>query len=110
MSDASHPPRLTSASVLRLKREGGLAHFPGLARPRRLDCARCSESQRAELQRLLELVAESCRGDAEPAGADRRWLQLSVEDDSGCEIWKLCAVEESVPVALLEWWRRADSE
>ncbi|KAA0012578.1 hypothetical protein F0A17_06420 [Billgrantia pellis] len=110
MSGVSHPPRLTSASVLRLKREGGLAHFPGLARPRRLDCSRFSEAQRAELQRLLELTVESCRGDAEPEGADWRRLQLSVEDDSGREIWQLRAIEEAVPMALLEWWRRAESE
>jgi hypothetical protein len=104
------PPRLCKGTVLRLCREGGVAHFPGLARPRRIDCSRCSEAQLAELQRLLEMVADACPLDVETAGADRRSLLLSLEDAGGREVWQRLAAEETVPQALLVWWRRAEPE
>lgn len=100
----SRPPPLTASSVLRLCREGGVAHFPGLARPRRIDCGRCSETQRDELYRLLTSLDE-----ARVAGADRRLLRLSVEDAGGV-IWSRDVAEERAPPALWRWWRQAERE
>ncbi|MCE8010578.1 hypothetical protein HOP54_18525 [Halomonas daqingensis] len=105
----SQPPPLTPTSVVRLRREGGVAHFPGLARPRCIRCARVSEAQRDELWRLLS-CAEAEAGLEEGPGADRRRFCLSVEDASGTTLWGLTVAEETVPPALIEWWRRADDE
>ncbi|MEQ4540234.1 MAG: protealysin inhibitor emfourin [Billgrantia sp.] len=107
----SQPPPLTPASVVRLRREGGVAHFPGLARPRCIRCARYSEAQRDELWRLLSSAeAGRAAGREEVEGADRRRFCLSVEDASGTTLWGLTVAEETVPPALIEWWRRADDE
>lgn len=103
----SQPPHLTPDNVVRLRREGGLAHFPGLARPRCIDCARCSEAQRDELWRLLS-SAEAGRDEAN--SADRRRFCLRVDDASGASLWSVTVAEEAVPPGLLEWWRRADPQ
>ncbi|MDR5861311.1 hypothetical protein FZZ93_17870 [Halomonas eurihalina] len=98
-------PRLTATSVLRLSREGGVAHMPGLARPRRIRCDRCSEAQRAELQALLD---EAVRyGECQAPGADRRILHLGVEEGGETPTWTLSVSEDSVPDTLLRWWRLA---
>ncbi|MGQ4879573.1 protealysin inhibitor emfourin [Billgrantia sp. LNSP4103-1] len=103
------PPRLTEESVIRLRREGGLAHFPGLARPRCIHCDRYSEAQRDELWRLMSHV-ESLGGDSRAFGADRRRFHLSVEDASGTPVWTQEIAEEAAPRWLLECWRRAEPE
>ncbi|WP_133154991.1 protealysin inhibitor emfourin [Billgrantia endophytica] len=101
------PPALTPGSVLRLSREGGLAHFPGLARPRCVYCARCSEEQLRELQSLLrELPRDG--GAISRDAADRRRLCVKVVDERGTVVWSQTVPEESVPQALLDWWRRAE--
>lgn len=105
----SQPPRLTPESVIRLQREGGLAHFPGLARPRCIHCARYSKAQRDELWQLLS-CAEAGATPAEVPGADRRRFCMSVEDPNGTSLWRLTLVEEAVPHGLIEWWRRADTQ
>lgn len=107
MTRLADPPPLTPASVLRLSREGGVAHFPGLARPRCIHCARYSEAQRGELQRLLVTAARACPAEG---GGDRRLLRLSLEDGGGVVVWTLTVAEEAVPSALLDWWRRAEGE
>ncbi|WP_010627302.1 protealysin inhibitor emfourin [Halomonas sp. KM-1] len=107
----SQPPPLTPASVVWLRREGGVAHFPGLARPRCIRCARYSEAQRDELWRLLSSAeAGRAAGREEAQGADRRRFCLSVEDADGASLWSLTLAEEALPGGLLEWWRRADDE
>ncbi|MDX5377431.1 MAG: hypothetical protein LPK08_07955 [Halomonas sp.] len=105
----SQPPPLTPASVVRLRREGGVAHFPGLARPRCIDCARYSQAQRDELWRLLS-CAEAGAGQGEAPGADRRRFSLRVEDADGATLWRVTVAEDAVPAGLLEWWRRADAQ
>lgn len=107
----SQPPPLTAASVVWVRREGGVAHFPGLARPRCIRCARYSEAQRDELWRLLA-SAEAQRGASheEAQGADRRWFCLSVEDGGGASLWSLAVAEEALPNELMAWWRRAEDE
>ncbi len=105
----SRPPELTAASVIRLRREGGLAYIPGLTCPRFIHCSRYSEAQRDELRQLLSSLHETAAGTA--AGtpvADRRCFCLSVEGADGGSIWSLTVAEEAMPPRLLEWWRRAD--
>lgn len=104
----SQPPPLTPASVVRLRREGGVAHFPGLSQPRCIHCARYSEAQRDELWQLLS-SAESGAELEEAPGADRRRFCLSVEDANGASLWLLTVAEEAVPQGLIEWWRQADA-
>lgn len=87
-----------------------MVHFPGLARPRRIHCARCSEAQRVELQGLLTALTQTCSPDTTMAGADRRLLHLSVEDEDGSVMWALTVAEDAASPALLHWWRHAEAE
>jgi hypothetical protein len=110
MSSSETLPTLTVSSVVRLSHEGGVAHFPGLARPRRIECYQYSVAQRDELQHLLEAVARACASEMSPSGADRRLLSLSIEEDGGKVIWTRQIAEDSAPEALLRWWRQAAAE
>ncbi|HSP57711.1 MAG TPA: protealysin inhibitor emfourin [Halomonas sp.] len=110
MSTPDTLPTLTASSVLRLSREGGVAHFPGLARPRRIECRQFSELQRGELQALLEDVSRACTPEGPPSGADRRVLSLSVEEDDGKVTWTRQIAEDAAPEALLRWWRESAVE
>lgn len=100
------PPTLSAASVLWLRREVSVVHFPGLARPRHIDCGRCSEAQRDELHRLLAILEE----EVPPLDADGRLVCLSVEDDDGTVVWRREIAEEQAPPALWRWWRLAEVE
>ncbi|MCC5884230.1 MAG: hypothetical protein JJU25_16555 [Halomonas sp.] len=102
----SRPPELTEASVVWLRREGGVAHFPGLARPRCIHCAHYSKAQRDELWQLLSSLNEA---EAAAPGADRRRFCLSIEDASRDALWSLTVSEEAAPPRLLEWWRQAEN-
>lgn len=100
-------PRLGSHSVLLIRREGGIAHFPGLAAPRRIHCDQCSEEQRQWLQELLEQARQYPDIDG---GADRRRLCIEVaENDSptatASPAWTLSLDESRAPEALLRLWR-----
>ncbi|MBS9404314.1 hypothetical protein KG088_11805 [Halomonas sp. TRM85114] len=110
MSASDTLPILTASSVLRLHREGGVAHFPGLARPRCIECRQCSAAQRDELQQLLEAVTRACASEMPPLGADRRLLSLSVEEDDGKVIWTQKVDEDAAPKELLRWWRQAAAD
>lgn len=105
----SQPPPLTPASVVWLRREGAWRISPGWRAHAASAVLRVSEAQRDELWRLLS-CAEAGAGLEEGPGADRRRFCLSVEDASGTTLWGLTVAEETVPPALIEWWRRADDE
>jgi hypothetical protein len=65
-----------------LRTEGGIAHFPGLARPRVLDTAALSESDARAIEALVDAAQFFTRPDAappSPVGADRRKYTLTVE-------------------------------
>ena len=96
---------LRPGRVLLLSREGGLAHFPGLARPRCVHCARCSEEQLSELQSLLLALSGL---PATEAGNDRRRFCVALMEEGGEVLWSQVVAEESAPQALLAWWRRAE--
>jgi hypothetical protein len=67
--------------------EGGVAHFPGLARPRTVDLDALPTDERAELARLVAAAdPDAAWEDAPPTaarGGDRRVYVISVEDDFG---------------------------
>ncbi|RCV91876.1 hypothetical protein DU505_02075 [Billgrantia montanilacus] len=91
--------------MLRLSREGGLAHFPGLARPRCVHCTGCSEEQLGELQSLLLALPGASVAEA---GNDRRRFCVALVGEGGEVLWSQVVAEESAPQALLAWWRRAE--
>lgn len=102
------PPALGPGRVIWFRREGGLAHFPGLARPRLIVCARYSEAQCRELQQLLACLAQAgVHENGAPPGADRRQFHVSVKDENGALLWTLDVDEGWVPRELLTWWQRA---
>jgi hypothetical protein len=98
-------------SVLVIRREGGLAFFPGLEAPRRIECMRCSEAQRRRLDALLARL-QPLAGKASD-GADRRHFTLWVEEDdneqsSTCDsgqTWSLTLAEEKAPKELVALWK-----
>lgn len=99
--------------MLAIRREGGLAHFPGLAKPRRIRCAECSESQRRWLARLL---AEAAAHDTTDSlhGADRRVFRLDIDEQHDATrlstVWTLILAEEQAPPALVSLWRQGQVE
>ncbi|QJQ95256.1 MULTISPECIES: protealysin inhibitor emfourin [Halomonadaceae] len=105
-------PRLTRASRLSLSREGGVAHFPGLAKARHIVCAECSEEQRRWLQRLLEEAARDVSH--VPGNApDQRIFRLQVDESgaaeaAGGECWSIEINETAAPPGLVVLWRRGE--
>ncbi|MHB0774551.1 protealysin inhibitor emfourin [Halomonas sp. WWR20] len=102
---ASLPPPLTASSVIAVSREGGLAHFPGLAAPRRIPCAQCSDDQRRRLHELLSQAAQRGEHDEPACGADRRAFRLAVEEDAQPR-WTVVIDEEKTPGELVALWKR----
>lgn len=105
---AEMPPPLGPGSVLSIRREGGLAHFPGLATPRRIRCAECSESQRHWLARLLTEAAAHDTTDP-LSGADRRVFRLDIDEEHDATrvstVWTLILAEELAPSSLVSLWQ-----
>jgi hypothetical protein len=64
--------------------EGGIAHFPGLAKPVRIDSAQLSEAEVAELRHLVEdarLFELPEKADTPPRGAaDFVQYTIAIED------------------------------
>ncbi|MFD2189323.1 protealysin inhibitor emfourin [Pistricoccus aurantiacus] len=103
------PPSLTPATVVCLSREGGVAHFPGLAKPRRIVCARLDDAQREDLQRLLA-TAQQHQEPISSESADRRVIKVLIElKDSGETVWSLQLAEDQAPQELLELWKQIGS-
>lgn len=102
-------PALEPGSVVVIRREGGVAHFPGLVAPRRLRCDDLSAGQRESLTKLLQSLAGMPPA---PAGADRQCYHLAIErpdeahpDGDGQAIWSLALDETQTPESLVVLWR-----
>ncbi|NMO13396.1 hypothetical protein HPC49_19020 [Pyxidicoccus fallax] len=98
---------------IELKREGGVAFFPGLNRPRGLDLA----SLPPETAEALQRAVREARFFEQPAtvgtaarGADRIRYTITVEDDGGRRhsVQLLEPVEEPHLRALLELLKQAE--
>lgn len=108
-------PVLEPHSVVAIRREGGLTHFPGLAAPRRIRCSECSEAQRRWLAQVLDKAAHCRAADEAPTGADRRSFHLVIETDAGPDageppLWSLTLAEEQAPPALVRLWQQGRVE
>ncbi|NOK33077.1 hypothetical protein HMI49_07710 [Corallococcus exercitus] len=72
---------------IELKREGGIAFFPGLARPRTVDLAALPPATAEALQREVRearfFEQPATVGGAPTAGADRTRYTVTIEDDGG---------------------------
>lgn len=109
-----HPPALGHSRILVIRREGGLAHFPGLSAPRQIDCGECSEGQRRWLERVLRQAAQYDAG--ETPGADRRAFHVDVEEAAYLHqpevarrhIWSLILAEEHTPSELVALWKHGE--
>lgn len=99
------PPLLDVSSCLSLRRQGGIAHIPGLARPRYIRCDRLDEDQRARLRVLLTEVARRATETRVTAAADQRRFYLAVEDAEGRCQWSAELDEQRMPEELLLLWR-----
>lgn len=110
-------PELGPGTVIAIRREGGVAHFPGLAAPRQIHCAECTLGQRRWLAHLLSQAAR-CRVSGSAAGADRHVFYLSVAEreasdrpDAGWRpLWSLSLAEEQAPQALVTLWQQGRLE
>ncbi|GAB2797277.1 hypothetical protein GCM10027040_24880 [Halomonas shantousis] len=99
------PPPLGASSVVAVSREGGLAHLPGLAAPRRIPCAQCSDEQRRHLHQLLTWAAQHDVSEEPVCGADRRIFRLAVEEEAQPR-WTAVVSEEQTPDELIMLWKR----
>ncbi|WP_223636010.1 protealysin inhibitor emfourin [Corallococcus sp. EGB] len=72
---------------IELKREGGLAFFPGLARPRSVDLDALPPATAEALQREVRearfFEQPATVGGGPTAGADRTSYTVTIEDDGG---------------------------
>ncbi|MBN8226551.1 hypothetical protein JYK02_03405 [Corallococcus macrosporus] len=72
---------------IELKREGGIAFFPGLARPRTVDLAALPPATAEALQREVRearfFEQPAVVGGSPTAGADRTRYTVTIEDDGG---------------------------
>lgn len=65
-----------------LRQEGGIAHFPGLARPRVLDTASLPEDDARFVEELVDAAKLFSRPEVPVTpGADRRTYHITVERD-----------------------------
>nr|WP_299242431.1 protealysin inhibitor emfourin [uncultured Halomonas sp.] len=103
--------QLQAKSVVAIRREGGVAAFPGLMKPRRIHCAEYTDEQRRELEGVLNLAARTCSATPAP-GADRRVFHVHVEEpqhpdaaESDFCVWSLSLNEEETPEALIALWK-----
>ncbi|WP_136064596.1 protealysin inhibitor emfourin [Modicisalibacter radicis] len=123
--DDPHRPRLGPGSRLTIRREGGLAHFPGLAAPRCIEGDKCTPGQRRWLERLLGEVLEGgaveasrTQAEGQPSGADRRVFRLAIDepgeaagggaDDTLPPRWTLIVDETRAPGSLVTLWRHGE--
>lgn len=119
MSVASDPPRplLGPRSRLVIRREGGLAHFPGLAAPRCIEGGECTPGQRRWLENLLAMALR-CGAEGEASGADRRVFRLVIDELDGADgeatdgaarsRWSLVVDESRAPSSLVTLWRHGE--
>ncbi|AFE06658.1 hypothetical protein COCOR_05924 [Corallococcus coralloides DSM 2259] len=72
---------------IELKREGGVAFFPGLARPRTVDLAALPPATAEALQREVRearfFEQPATVGASPQRGADRTSYSVTIEDDGG---------------------------
>ena len=109
-----HPPALGRSRILVIRREGGLAYFPGLSAPRQIDCGECSEGQRRWLERVLSKAAQSDVSEA--PGADRRAFHVDIEEADSLHqpetdrrhLWSLTLAEEHTPSELVALWQHGE--
>jgi hypothetical protein len=84
-----------------LKTEGGIAHFPGLAKPITVDTNGLASDLSARLHELVEATAffqlPNTVG-ALPAGADMRTLTVTVEVDA--RVHRVSTAETAAPPPL----------
>nr|WP_298373742.1 protealysin inhibitor emfourin [uncultured Halomonas sp.] len=116
MNDKSKDERkkaeLKTKSIVAIRREGGVAAFPGLMKPRRIQCDECTDEQRRELEGVLNLAARTC-SDTPAPGADRRVFHVDIEEPQQkdaaesdiCCVWSLSMNEEETPEALVSLWK-----
>ena len=65
--------------------DGGLAAFPGLRRPRTIDCSRLSPARAARLQELVDAARFFSAPPPAPArGADLRSYVIEIDDGRQC--------------------------
>ncbi|WP_227370148.1 protealysin inhibitor emfourin [Halomonas sp. M20] len=103
--------QLKTKSVVAIRREGGVAAFPGLMKPRKIQCADCTDEQRRELEDVLNLAARTS-SDTPAPGADRRVFHVHVEEPQHQDaaepdfcVWSLSLNEEETPEALIALWK-----
>jgi hypothetical protein len=73
-------PPLDQATIVRVTREGGLAHVPGLSRPRSYQLGNCSEELRQQIDAALQSAAPHAGAASGPgaAGGDQRFYRVEV--------------------------------
>ena len=95
---------------VQLKMEGGIAHFPGLSRPRVIESDRLSEEQAAELKRLVDAAqffkAPAVVGKVRKGAADYRQYTVTIAEGRRSHTVRLTdPIEDTNLLALVDFIR-----
>lgn len=95
---------------VQLKIEGGIAHFPGLSRPRVIESDKLSEEEAAELERLVDAAhffeAPTVVGKVREGAADYRQYTVTIAEGRRSHTVRLTdPIEDVNLLALLDFIR-----
>jgi hypothetical protein len=89
--------------AVQVRREGGVASVPALARPRMISLRDCPDDQR---DRLCNAVVQAAAGASENCGrGDQRYFTVEILLDGDVEPLRFSVPEASAPEVLITLWR-----
>lgn len=96
------PPWDTVVAV-QVKRQGGVAAIPALARPRTISLRHCPQDERG---RLCAAIAQAAAMANEECGkGDQRYFTVEIQRDGGDEPLRFSVPEACAPEPLVNLWR-----
>lgn len=100
-------PWLDPNAIIEIAREGGVAFFPGLGKPRKI---LLSASGADERQRIIALLGSAAALAVPAAGrGDQRYFRIDIRAESapGAAVRTLLIPEQDATHELTELWERA---
>ncbi|PAU58407.1 hypothetical protein BZL41_17980 [Pseudomonas sp. PIC25] len=100
-------PPLAAATGLRVTREGGVAHVPGLVRACSIDLANCPEAERQQACAAVETAAPKASEPGQAGRGDQRYFRVEVSFQ-GLEVERISfnVPETEAPEALVSLWKQ----
>lgn len=93
------------------RREGGIAYFPGLAKPVMLDSGDLSDSDAQQLNDLLKVVESQPRSKGVLRGADMQTYVIEIQEETSARVIRLSEpVDDPDGQALVDFLEKQKSE